>query len=201
MLAEIADIVWFILGGFALLLLLAGLLIWRVRSEEEITSPPPPPPAVSAEERFAEFQAGVPRYSDLIPGEITKGSFSTQLQTDSYNIRIEDVKGQVRYVVNGVSYNSLREIPSSEHRAMAKKLFQKTFQIARSRGRATEVIRQVLIGNQATIEFKSESGNVSVQRQGGETRYIVNGQTYYSLKEIPDLDMQRMARELISKMV
>jgi hypothetical protein len=194
--------VWVIAGVVLAFLMIVGLMAWRRISEEELTTPPVKLPDQSVEERFAEFEGrSSPRYEDLVPGEFTKGSFSTQLQTDMFNIRIESVKGQTRYVVNGVAYNRLEEIPRGEIRRLAKRLYDKTYQGPYAERGDTEELRQVVIGNQATIESKSPSANVSVQRQGRQTRYIVNGRTYYKLNEIIDPEMRRIAKELMSKMV
>lgn len=194
--------VWVIAGLVLAIFLIIGLVVWRRISEEELTSPPVKLPDQTVEERFAEFERrSSPRYEDLVPGEFTKGSFSTQLQTDMFNIRIESVKGQTRYVVNGVAYNRLEEIPKGEIRRLAKRLYEKTYQDSYAERGDTEELRQVLIGNQATIESKSPEANVSVQRQGRQTRYIVNGRTYYKLNEIIDPEMRRKAKDLMSKMV
>jgi len=194
--------VWVIAGLALAILLVIGLIVWRRISEEELTTPPIKPPDQRVEDRFAEFERrSSPSYEDLVPGEFTRGSFSTQLQTDMFNIRIESVKGQTRYVVNGVAYNRLEEIPRGEIRRLAKKLYDKTYQGPYAERGDTEELRQVVIGNQATIESKSPTANVSVQRQGKQTRYIVNGLTYYNLNDIIDPEMRRKAKELMSKMV
>jgi hypothetical protein len=191
-----------IAGGVVGLLVLLGLLIWWTRSEESLTSPVAPAPKPKPETRFTE-EGGIPapRFEDLLPGELTKGSFSAQLQTDKFNLRIEQVKGQTRYVVNGVSYNSLEEIPGGEIRRIAQKLYAKVFQGRGEHLQENEVVRQVVMGNQRTIEAKSKEAVISVQRRGRRTRFIVNGMTFYKLNEIPDPDLRRRARDLISKMI
>ena len=189
-----------VIAIIVLALLVAAVFFIRRATSVELNRQPPPVRMPDSGEQFPEPpEVTAPRYEDLLPGEYTRGGFSSQLQTNKYNLRIEEVDGRRRYVVNGVSYNSLEEIPSSEMRKIAGRLIDKTI-----RGRLyrpNEILRQVIIGNQATIEAKSEGFNVSVQRQGRRTRYIVNGLTYYHLNEVPDPEMRRIAKDLMGRMI
>lgn len=188
---------WMILGIVALIVVVTVLLVWRIRSEHNLTEAPPP----KVVREIAEGPASHPRFEDLVPEEFTKGSFSSQLQTDSYNLRIESVRDMIRYVVNGISYNTIEDIPNNDMRRVAQKLYEKTFKTSDWRRADTELLRQVQIGNQATIESKSPSANISVQKQDRSTRYIVNGLTYYALNEIPDPELRDRAKDLLGKMM
>jgi len=127
--------------------------------------------------------------------------FSSQLQTETYNLRIDEVEGKTRFVVNGVTYNNLEEIPDAAMRRLTKRLLDKTYQVKSGNSRrVNEVLRQVISGDQSTIEARTENYTIAIQRQGGVSRYIVNGITYHNLADIPDLDVQRKARELNEKM-
>jgi len=178
--------------------------LWRIRSTDTLTYKPPPPP--NSQERFKKLtKIDAPRYEDLVPGEFTKGSYSSQLQTNTDNLRIEDLGGKTRFVVNGVAYNYLGDIPEAELRKMAKKMLQKSFQpglmVGRGGIRDSEILRQVIAGNQQTIEARGGESSASIQRQGKNTRYIVNGLTYYKFNEIPDPDMRRKIKQLMKMMV
>ncbi|MEJ2263683.1 MAG: hypothetical protein P8X95_09575 [Anaerolineales bacterium] len=140
-----------------------------------------------------------PKLEEIIPDR--KESFSSQLQTTSYNIRIEVLKDQIQFVVNGVTYNRLEDIPDAEMRKMAEKLLKKTVQGENVWQKENETMRQVMIGNQSAIEIRNPSHTLSVQHEGGQTRYIVDGLTYYNIKDIPDPEMSRKAKRLERKMV
>jgi hypothetical protein len=182
------------LGG--LLLLILALLFWRLRSEQSFNLRPPAPPSSS---RTGEISS--PRYKDLVPGEIIKGSFSSQLQTPSYNLRIESLDNQMRFVVNGVTYYSMDSIPDPEMRRTAQKLMDKSFRKYPRRQMQKGTIRQVMMGNQTTIEDKNPDYTLSVQIEGKNRRYLVNGLTYYKLNDIPDPNLRRKAKQLIKMMV
>jgi hypothetical protein len=179
-----------------LLLLILALLFWRLRSEQSFNLRPPAPPSSS---RTGEISS--PRYKDLVPGEIIKGSFSSQLQTPSYNLRIESLDNQMRFVVNGVTYYSMDSIPDPEMRRTAQKLMDKSFRKYPRRQMQKGTIRQVMMGNQTTIEDKNPDYTLSVQIEGKNRRYLVNGLTYYKLNDIPDPNLRRKAKQLIKMMV
>lgn len=185
-----------------LLIVFAVVLIWRVRSDRTITKPPaapaPPPIADPFENRP---QIDMPSVSDIIPERVDEEGFSSQLQTASYNIRIETIEDRSRFVVNGITFNSLEEIPDRELRKMAEKLLAKTVRGEDVWQREPETLRQVLIGNQKTIEARNPSHTISVQNDGTQTRYVVDGLTYYNVKDIPDPEMGRKARELEQKLL
>jgi hypothetical protein len=180
---------------------LVVVFVLRGRSERKLNMPPPVVSSSPYKDTPDPTNRQAPSYSDLIPTDLTQGSFSSQLQTDTYNLRIESAKGQTRYVVNGVAYNSLDEIPDADMRSVAQKLYDKTFQSGPVEQGNQEVLRQVMIGNQTTIESKSGDTNLSIQKQGQQTRFIVNGMTYYHLNDIPDPDMRHKAKELLSQML
>lgn len=199
MIALSSPIVLAILGVLALIVI-AILVIWRIRSVRTITGTPlPPMPRMAQDLCQNEPQMTAPRLEEIIPD--SKESFSSQLQTTSYNIRIEVLKDQIQFVVNGVTYNRLEDIPDAEMRKMAEKLLKKTVQGENVWQKENETMRQVMIGNQSAIEIRNPSHTISVQHEGRQTRYIVDGLTYYNLKEIPDPEMSRKARQLEKKMV
>jgi hypothetical protein len=179
-----------------LLLLILVLLFWRLRSEQSFNLRPPAPPSSSQ-----PGETSSPRYNDLVPGEISRGGFSSQLQTPSYNLRIESLDNQMRFVVNGVTYYSMDSIPEPEMRRTAQKLMDKSFRKYPRRQMQKGTIRQVMMGNQTTIEDRNPDYNISVQIDGKQKRYLVNGLTYYSLNEIPDPYMRRRAKQLMKMMV
>ena len=194
-----SPIVLAILGALALVVI-AILVIWRIRSVRTITETPLPPMQRMAQDSFPnEPPMTAPKLAEIIPDR--KESFSSQLQTTSYNIRIEVLKDQIQFVVNGVTYNRLEDIPDAEMRKMAEKLLKKTVQGENVWQKENETMRQVMIGNQSAIEIRSPSHTISVQHEGGQTRYIVDGLTYYNFKDIPDPEMSRKAKGLEKKMV
>jgi hypothetical protein len=185
-----------------LLLVFAVVLIWRVRSDRTITKPPAAPPEQQTRQPFQDRpQMDMPSVSDIIPERVDEEGFSSQLQTASYNIRIEAIEDRNRFVVNGITYNSLEEIPDRELRNITEKLLAKTVLGEDLWQREPETLRQVLIGNQKTIEARNPSHTISVQKEANQTRYVVDGLTYYNLKDIPDPEMGRKARELEQKML
>ncbi len=178
--------------------------LWRIRSTDTLTYEPPPPP--DSQERFKKMtDINPPRFQDLAPGEFTKGTYSSQLQTDTDNLRIEDIGGKTRFVANGVAYNLLGDIPDMGLRKTAKKMLQKSFQPGLMVGRGgicdSEILRQVISGNQQTIEAKGGELSASIQSQGKHTRYIVNGLTYYKFNEIPDPEMRNKVKQLMKMML
>jgi hypothetical protein len=194
-----SPIVLAILGALALVVI-AILVIWRIRSVRTITETPLPPMQRMAQDSSAnEPPMTAPKLEEIIPDR--KESFSSQLQTTSYNIRIEVLKDQIQFVVNGVTYNRLEDIPDAEMRKMAEKLLKKTVQGENVWQKENETMRQVMIGNQSAIEIRNPSHTLSVQHEGGQTRYIVDGLTYYNIKDIPDPEMSRKAKRLERKMV
>ncbi len=86
-------------------------------------------------------------------------------------------------------------------RTMAEKLLDKTVRGEDIWKKDRETLRQVLIGNQKTIEVRNPSHTISVQKEANQTRYVVDGLTYYNLKEIPDPELSRRAKELEGKML
>ena len=194
-----SPIVLAILGALALVVI-AILVIWRIRSVRTITETPLPPMQRMAQDSSPnESPMTAPKLEEIIPDR--KESFSSQLQTTSYNIRIEVLKDQIQFVVNGVTYNRLEDIPDAEMRKMAEKLLKKTVQGENVWQKENETMRQVMIGNQSAIEIRNPSHTLSVQHEGGQTRYIVDGLTYYNIKDIPDPEMSRKAKRLERKMV
>lgn len=185
-----------------LLLVFAVVLIWRFRSDRTITKPPAAPAEPLRREPFEDrAQLHVPSTQDIIPERVDEEGFSSQLQTASYNIRIEAIGDRSRFVVNGITYNTLEEIPDRELRKMAEKLLAKTVRGEDIWHKEAETLRQVFIGNQKTIEARNPSHTISIQKDGAQTRYVVDGLTYYSLKDIPDPEMIQKARELEQKML
>jgi len=185
-----------------LLLVFAIVLVWRLRSDRTITKPPAAPAAQPAADPFeSRPQMEMPRVNDIIPERVDEEGFSSQLQTASYNIRIEMINDRSRFVVNGITYSSLEEIPDRELRKMTEKLLAKTVRGEDLWQREPETLRQVLIGNQKTIEARNPSHTISVQKDSTQTRYVVDGLTYYNLKDIPDPDMVQKARELEQKLL
>ena len=194
-----SPIVLAILGALALVVI-AILVIWRIRSVRTITETPLPPMQRMAQDSSPNGPPmTAPKLEEIIPDR--KESFSSQLQTTSYNIRIEVLKDQIQFVVNGVTYNRLEDIPDAEMRKMAEKLLKKTVQGENVWQKENETMRQVMIGNQSAIEIRNPSHTLSVQHEGGQTRYIVDGLTYYNIKDIPDPEMSRKAKRLERKMV
>lgn len=201
---------WIVVGclGGLLLLGLFGLLRWYVRSERAGTAPAPPPipslptiqtPGPAKIPESPETLHG-PSYRDLTPDAQTmQEGLSLQVQTSSHNLRIERAGGQNRYVVNGVAYNRLEDIPEADIRQQAQGMLQKTNNLSDLRNWGTNSLRQLVIGNQVTVEIRSPNYNVSVQRQGRETRFIVNGKTYYSLNEIADMALRARAKDLMDR--
>lgn len=194
------TILWIL--GILFLILVVVLIVWRVRSDQTITKAPRAPMPQHAEDLFrGEPQMAAPSLEEIVPERVDKGGFSSQLQTASYNIRIESVNDQRRFVVNGITYNNLEDIPDQQMRNMAEKLLNKTVRGENVWQRDSETMRQVLIGNQKTIEVRNPSHTISVQKEANQTRYIVDGLTYYDLKEIPDPELIRRAKELEQKML
>jgi hypothetical protein len=192
------PVVLAILGALALIVI-AILVIWRIRSVRTITGTPLPPMPQRAEDLSQSApQMTAPSLEEILPD--SKKGFSSQLQTTSYNIRIEVLKDQAQFVVNGVTYNKLEDIPDAEMRKMAEKLLKKTVQGENVWQKQNETMRQVMTGNQSAIEIRNPSHTISVQHEGGQTRYVIDGLTYYHLKDIPDPDMSRKARKLEKQM-
>lgn len=188
--------------GFLFLVVVVILLIWRTRSVRTIKRTPltsgTPMPQDMANQ---QSPMNAPKLEEIIPERVGQKGFSSQLQTSTYNIRIETINDRTRYVVNGVTYNHLDNIPDSEMRKMADKLYQKTVRGQDIWGSQSETLRQVLIGNQKTIEARTPSHTLSVQKDKQQTRYLVDGLTYYNMKDIPDPEMIRKAKELEHKML
>lgn len=186
--------------GILAFVVIATLLIWRIRPIRNVTRTPLPPMPQSAGDPFANKpQMDRPSRDEIVRD--SKRGFSSQLQTSTYNIRIEALKDHTRFVVNGVNYNTLEEIPDGEMRKMAEKLLNKTVRGQNVRQKENETMRQVMMGNQSAIEVRNPSHTISVQHEGRKTRYIVDGLTYYNLKDIPDPELIRTARSLERKMV
>lgn len=197
----ISNTTLIILGGALFLIVIGAAIFWRIRSEYTITKPPRAPSPADRDRPMPEpAEISSPTYEDMVNPRIADEGYSSQLQTAGYNIRIEQVGNQTRFVVNGVSYSNLQEIPEDELRQMTQKLMDKTFTLDRL-GEQGEKLRQVIIGNQTTLEARSPEYTISIQREGNQTRYIVNGLTYESINEIPDLSMSRRAKELEKKML
>jgi hypothetical protein len=188
--------------GFLFLVVVILLLIWRTRSIKTIKRTST---ALGSQmpQDMANQQSpmNAPKLEDIIPERVGQKGFSSQLQTSTYNIRIETINDRTRYVVNGVTYNHLDNIPDPEMRRMADKLYQKTVRGQDIWGSQSETLRQVLIGNQKTIEARTPSHTLSIQKDKQQTRYLVDGLTYYNMKEIPDPEMIRKAKELEHKML
>lgn len=201
---------WAVAAGAVLVFLTAVVLIWRVRSVRPVVPPPdftPSPPSedfspVEFEDLASpfpeDFQA--PQFSDLAPANLTQAGTFAQLQTSTYNLRVETVGERTRYVVNGISYNALDEIPDPKMRQAAGALQNRISNLDTFGQAEKEELRQVVVGNQVTLDAKSPDYNLSIQRQSGQTRFIANGRSYSSLNEIPDLDLRRKAEELLKKM-
>lgn len=197
----ISNTVLIILGGVVVLVVIGAVIFWRARSEYTITKPPQSPSSASRPRPLPEpMEINFPDYEDRINPHIADEGYSSQLQTAGYNIRIEQVGNQTRFVVNGVNYLNLENIPEGKLRQMAQKLMDKTFTLDRL-GESGETLRQVKIGNQTTLEARSPEYTISIQREGKQTRYIVNGLTYEAIKDIPDLSMSRRADELQKMML
>ena len=194
------TVLWIL--GSLLLILVVGLIVWRVRSEQTLTEAPKAPAPQLAEDLFhGGSEMTAPSLEEIVPERVDEGGFASQLQTASYNIRIETINDQSRFVVNGITYNRLEDIPDQEMRKMTEKLLNKTVRGENVWQRDSETMRQVLIGNQKTIEVRNPSHTISVQKEANQTRYIVDGLTYYDLKEVPDPELSRRAKELEQKML
>lgn len=194
------TVLWIL--GSLLLILVVALIVWRVRSEQTITEAPKAPAPQLAEDLFhGRTEMTAPSLEEIVPERVDEGGFASQLQTASYNIRIETINDQSRFVVNGITYNRLEDIPDQEMRKMTEKLLNKTVRGENVWQRDSETMRQVLIGNQKTIEVRNPSHTISVQKEANQTRYIVDGLTYYDLKEVPDPELSRRAKELEQKML
>lgn len=194
------TVLWIL--GSLLLILVVALIVWRVRSEQTITEAPKAPTPQLAEDLFRGGpRRAAPSLEEIVPERVDEGGFASQLQTASYNIRIETINDQSRFVVNGITYNRLEDIPDQEMRKMTEKLLNKTVRGENVWQRDSETMRQVLIGNQKTIEVRNPSHTISVQKEANQTRYIVDGLTYYDLKEVPDPELSRRAKELEQKML
>lgn len=195
-----ATVLWIL--GILFLIVVGVLILWRVRSDQTITKAPRASTPPLAEDLFRGGpEMAAPSLEEIVPERVDKGGFSSQLQTASYNIRIESVGDQSRFVVNGITYNNLEDIPDQEMRNMAEKLLNKTVRGEDVWQKDSETMRQVLIGNQKTIEVRNPSHTISVQKEANQTRYIVDGLTYYDLKEVPDPELSRRAKELEQKML
>ncbi len=200
------EMILFIAAGGLLLIILIALLIWRIRSVRSVhTQEPIPQTGGMVSSRPARIEGSEPRlgptFEELNPGPPDENSASSTLQTAAYNLRIEKIQDQLRYTVNGVTYRALEEIPDPELRKMAARLQEKTMRGQALGWEQQEALRQVWIGDQKTIEARSPEHTISVQNTGRTTRFIINGMTYYDLKEIVDPDMRAKVKELMDKMV
>ncbi|HEX6304860.1 MAG TPA: hypothetical protein VFZ76_11765 [Anaerolineales bacterium] len=194
------TVLWIL--GILFLILVVALIVWRVRSDQTITKAPKAPAPQLADDLFhGRTEMTAPSLEEIVPERVDEGGFASQLQTASYNIRIETINDQSRFVVNGITYNRLEDIPDQEMRKMTEKLLNKTVRGENVWQRDSETMRQVLIGNQKTIEVRNPSHTISVQKEANQTRYIVDGLTYYDLKEVPDPELSRRAKELEQKML
>ena len=188
-----------------LLIVLAAIAIFWSRRAVRPANPPPPPmqatdPKKMREGRFPEPpQRSNPRFQDLIHDSIHKTGLSVQKQTPDYTLRIEEENNRTRFVVNGTTYAQIDDIPNAKLRDQILDLYHKSRQLNYIGQLDTvETLRQVEIGNQTSLEAKSQEYNISVQKEGKETRYIVNGQTFYSLNDIHDVDIRNRLVELMS---
>ena len=157
---------WMWAGGALLALVVIVIVIWRLRGERDLTegAVAPPPPRPDVDDIFAANRpAPPPRAEDLMPDMTRQTGFSAQLQTASYNIRIEQIGRGYHFVVNGVTYNRLADIPEAMLRKRAQELFAKAFQGGPVGNTMEETLRQVQIGNQTTIEAKSQDHTISIQ--------------------------------------
>lgn len=200
------EMILFIAAGGLLLIILIALLIWRIRSVRSVhTQEPIPQTGGMVSNPPARIEGSEPRlgptFEELNPGPPDENSASSTLQTAAYNLRIEKIQDQLRYTVNGVTYRALEEIPDPELRKMAARLQEKTMRGQALGWEQQEALRQVWIGDQKTIEARSPEHTISVQNTGRTTRFIINGMTYYDLKEIVDPDMRAKVKELMDKMV
>lgn len=195
---------WMWAGGGLLVLILVVVVLWRLRGERDLTRRPAAPIQTrpDVDDIFAASRpAPPPRAEDLMPDMTRQMGFSAQLQTPSYNIRIEQVGRGHHFVVNGVTYERLEDILDGEMRSRAQELYSKAFQGGPMGNSLNETLRQVMMGNQTTIESKSQDHMISIQGEGKQVRFIVDGLTYYNLKEIPDPEAQRIAKQLLNKRV
>ena len=188
--------------GLVLLVVVILLIAWRIGSVKSIVRPPAPPPSANRVNPMqARPELNPPSFSEMMPSKTQTGGFSAQLQTTAHNIRVETAGDNRRYVVDGISYEDLDAILDPQMRDYAKKLLDKIVQPRDLYRTDQESVRQVVSGNQRTIEARSPNYTLSVQTEGGRTRYVVNGMTYYHLKDIPDPDMIRRAQDLQNKMI
>ena len=173
------------------------------RGDRTITQAPPPPASGPPGDPFAAAaRPQMPSYQELLPDMLgADAGHSVQYQTSTHNLRIESAQNRTRFVVDGVSYPSLEAIPGDDLRKLAGKLLDQVFVPGPVGPAGNEMLRQVDIGNQTTIEAKSGGYTVSIQREGRQARYIVNGLTYYSPKEIPDPEMRRIAQGLEQRLI
>jgi hypothetical protein len=189
-----SDFLYVGLGALLLLVIVIALFRWYRRSEDiggargdaGLSAPGSPPPSLD------EL---LPNVSSLKQGR------SAQLQTASYNLRVEQNDNQTRFIVNGIAYDSLDAIPEAEIRNKARDLMNKVATMSDVPGGEASTLRQLQIGNQQVVESKSQTHNLSVQRQGAQTRFVVNGTTYYNLNDIPDIDLRRKAKELLDTFI
>lgn len=178
--------------GLVLLILIAVLVAW----------PPAPPPSANRVNPMPDRpELHPPSFSEMMPAKSQTSGFSAQLQTSAHNVRIETAGDNRRYVIDGISYDSLEAIADAQMRDYAQKLLDKIVQPRDLYWTDHESVRQVVSGNQRTIEARSPSYTLSVQIEGGRARYVVNGLTYYHLKDIPDPDMIRKAQDLQNQMI
>jgi hypothetical protein len=207
-----SDFLYVGLGALLLLVIVIALFRWYRRSEDiggargdaGLSAPGSPPPSLGERPTSAPGRPlfSPPTLDELLPNVSSlKQGRSAQLQTASYNLRVEQNDNQTRFIVNGIAYDSLDAIPEAEIRNKARDLMNKVATMSDVPGGEASTLRQLQIGNQQVVESKSQTHNLSVQRQGAQTRFVVNGTTYYNLNDIPDIDLRRKAKELLDTFI
>ena len=185
-------------AGLSVLLLIGLLVVWRMRSVQPAAPPPPPAPAVQTtwstpggDNSSGGLEALFTQLQDLASSE----TMAALQQVQASNLQVNMASGQPQFVVDGVTYSNVDDIPDPALREQTRTVIEKMSKLFGPNN------PQALLGS--LMDAGSLSGdNPGVQWVSRtHQQFIFDGKIYTSLDDIPDLEVREKVRAALDKLL
>ncbi len=205
--SELLLLIVFGLAGLSLLLLVVLLVVWRMRSVQP-AAPPSPPPAVSeapptvhtawTASPEADSPSGLLALLAQLKDLTNSETMAALQQVQASNLHVNVVNSQPQFVVNGVTYSNVDDIPDPALREQTRLLMDKMSSLF-APGEASD-----LLGSLMNVVSETPSGGDASRAMwvnSSHQQFIYNGKTYNNLDDIPDPELREKVRSALDKLL
>ena len=122
------------------------------------------------------------------------GSLASHVNITTHKLQVQRIGDTMEYVVDGVTYQQIADIPDPKMREDAERIAAKLPSLTPS---DKEALARAMTQNGS---LQASGDKIIIQTVNGKTKFVINGAAYKTLDEIPDAELRERVRVLTQQL-